>query len=335
MKRFNDAKILLIAPPFFGYAQEISQSLTQAGAIVDYLPDRPFEAPILKAITRLNRNLAIPFADKFYIESLEKIGKTDYTHVLVIIGEALSPKLLKYVRAQFLAAEFILYMWDSFKNKKALVENLKYFDRALTFDKEDAIIYGMQFRPLFFSSGFAPSKTDINSIDISFIGTAHSDRYKVIKSVRLGLGQDIKQYFYLYLQARWVFYAYRFGNPAFKGARVSEFEFTALGKAAVRNIFANSTAILDIEHPQQTGLTMRTFETLGSYKKLITTNLAIETYDFFSHKNIYIIQRDKPTAIPKNFFYEPYEPINKGLYEKYSINGWLADVFLIDGGYLS
>jgi hypothetical protein len=327
MKKINDARILLIAPPFFGYAQEISQSLVQLGARVDYLPDRPFEAPILKAITRLNRNIAIPFADKFYKESLEQIGEINYTHVLVIIGEALSPKLLAYMRAQFANAQFILYMWDSFGNKKSLIENLKYFDRALTFDKEDAKNFGMQFRPLFFSRGFVPSKDSTNSFDVSFIGTAHSDRYKVVNGVRSNLGQDAKPYFYLYLQARWVFYAHRLGNPAFKGARITEFEFAPLDKTSVSSIFTSSLAILDIEHPKQTGLTMRTFETIGSHKKLITTNPAVKDYDFFSTDNIYIMRREEPTTIPKGFFSTPYQPIDNIIYEKYSIDGWLDDIF--------
>ena len=326
MKIFTASKILLIAPPFFGYAQEISQSLVELGAVVDYLPDRPFEAPTLKAITRLNRNITLPFADKFYLESLERIRKKDHTHVLIIIGEALSPKLLAHMRAQFVGAQLILYMWDSIKNRKSLIENLKFFDRVLTFDIEDARNFGMQFRPLFFSNGFAPTNITTDSFDISFIGTAHSDRFKIVNEICSTLGSTVNQYLYLYLQAPWVFYAHKLGNPAFRGAKISQFKFTPLDKARVRNVFLNSASVLDIEHPKQTGLTMRTFETLGAQKKLITTNRAIERYDFYNSNNILVIDRDRPSKIPEGFLKEPYEAIDPVLYAKYSVNGWLNDV---------
>ena len=40
-------------------------------------------------------------------------------------------------------------------------------------------------------------------------------------------------------------------------------------------------AVLDIEHPKQVGLTMRTFEVLASGRKLITTNRSIINHEFY------------------------------------------------------
>jgi hypothetical protein len=327
MNQLNGTNILLIAPPFFDYSQEISDALARRGAVVDSLPDRPFEAPALKALTRLNKNLITPFADRFYQEAFERIGNQNYRYVLVIIGETLSEKIYKHMRTQFPNAQFILYMWDSFKNRKSLYKNLANFDRALTFDLEDSRKYGLLFRPLFFSDAFKPSKKSHAVYDISFIGTAHSDRYRIVNSVKTGLGQDTRNYFYLYLQAAWVFYAHKLGNPAFKNAQISDFKFIPLNKTTVRDIFLQSNVILDIEHPQQTGLTMRTFETLGSQKKLITTNKAVKNYDFYCSHNVHIIDRERPAAISKEFLSASYQPIHQSLYEKYSMDGWLNEVF--------
>lgn len=326
MSSYENAKILLIAPPFFGYAKEIASELTRMGALVDYLPDRPFEMSIFKAMTRLNRELVVPFANRFYKSALERIGKTDYSSVLVIVGETLSPTILLHMRALLPDAEFILYMWDSFANRKSLHKNLDYFDRALTFDLNDANSFGMEFRPLFFSTGCTPSNTCKSTFDMSFIGTAHSDRFKIVNEICSTLGPTVNQFLYLYLQAPWVYYAHKLGNPAFRSAKISQFKFTPLDKAKVHNVFLNSASVLDIEHPKQTGLTMRTFETLGAQKKLITTNRAIEQYDFYSSNNILVIDRKRPCKIPEGFFKEPYEAIDPVLYAKYSVNGWLNDV---------
>ena len=42
------------------------------------------------------------------------------------------------------------------------------------------------------------------------------------------------------------------------------------------SLYKESEVILDINHPGQNGLTMRTFEALGAGKKLITTNTEIK-----------------------------------------------------------
>ncbi|MEK5777604.1 lipopolysaccharide biosynthesis protein, partial [Acinetobacter nosocomialis] len=58
-------------------------------------------------------------------------------------------------------------------------------------------------------------------------------------------------------------------------------------------LYAKSNIILDISHPGQSGLTMRTFEAIGAGKKLITTNTNIKEYPFYNANNIFIISRDE------------------------------------------
>ena len=59
-----------------------------------------------------------------------------------------------------------------------------------------------------------------------------------------------------------------------------------MSQEEIISLISKSKAILDINHPSQVGLTMRTFETLGANKKLITTNENIKIYDFFDKENI-------------------------------------------------
>jgi hypothetical protein len=87
-----------------------------------------------------------------------------------------------------------------------------------------------------------------------------------------------------------------------------------------------SKAIIDIEHPKQKGLTIRTFEVLGKEIKLITTNKNIIEYDFYNEANISVIDRNNP-VIDDNFLNKPYQPLSPKLYYKYSIDGWLEDIF--------
>ena len=325
----KQSRILLIAPYFFGYELEIQRELELAGAEVDFLPDRPYNSSLMKAVTRWKRELVLGHADRFYRSALEKLGRSSYSHILVIQGEGVSPTLLKHLRSSYPAAQLGLYMWDSFRNKRALIPNLPHFDYCLSFDPDDARQHGMQFRPLFFTRGFEGGAATPARYDISFIGTAHSDRYRIVHELQAALPAQTRGYWYLFLQAPWMFWYHKLSNPAFAGARLGDFHYQSLGKEVVHRTFQESRAILDIEHPAQNGLTMRSFEALGARKKLLTTNARIADYDFYDPRNIQIISREGRTRIPDDFFSSGYAELPVELYEKYSLRGWLRDTMRI------
>jgi hypothetical protein len=71
---------------------------------------------------------------------------------------------------------------------------------------------------------------------------------------------------------------------------------------------------------------MRTFECLGLRKKLITTNFEVINYDFYSSKNILIIDRQKP-SIPLSFFTEPADESKFDILKRYELSNWLITIF--------
>lgn len=321
-------KVLYVAPKFFGYEAEIKSELVRRGAVVDFLLDRPFNSPFLKAITRLRREWVIGAADRYYQDELNKFDSTDYDYVLVVSGQTLSCETLALWRKKFPRAEFLLYMWDSFANRQWALNNLQYFDHKFSFDRNDSKQYNLHFRPLFFSPGFEAEQKLTQDFDISFIGTAHSDRYSVVSKVDKALGVGLRKYWYLYLQAKWVYWVYLLFNRTFRGAKLSEFSFDPLAKSFVQNVFSSSKAILDIEHPKQTGLTMRTLETLGAKKKLVTTNQNVKGYDFFLEQNICVIDRHSP-SIPDAFFHTSYLDVAPEVYQRYRLEGWLDEILSV------
>lgn len=78
----------------------------------------------------------------------------------------------------------------------------------------------------------------------------------------------------------------------------------------------------------QNGLTMRTIEALGSFKKLVTTNREIMDYDFYSANNVCVMDRKNP-RVPKSFFASDYSTIAQDTYYKYSLEGWLDEIFIL------
>lgn len=327
MVSLQGKRVLYFAPKFFGYDSVIAEEFIRRGALLDMLPDRVFDSPLMTGVTKLRRNWVIPAANKFYRDKIEGFAREHYDIVFVISGQTLSKQILQELRVQYPSATFVLYMWDAIKNRPSAIDNVDSFDACFTFDLDDANHYGMIFRPLFFSKGFEKKSEDAFLYNVSFVGTAHTDRYKLVKSVTSCLPARTKYFWYLYLQAPWVFYYYKMVNPAYNQAQHSEFMFQPLAKEEVQNVFCASQAVLDIEHPGQKGLTIRTIETLGSSKKLITTNEKIREYDFFSADNICVIDRKKP-MITKKFFSMAYSPVTLDVYQKYSLAGWLDEILL-------
>lgn len=321
----HDKKILVIAPLFFGYEMEICKEIQRRGAEVNYLADRPFSQPWQTALTRIAPMLIQPWVNRLYRKQLTKFTAANYDVILVVNGQTLSKQVLIELKLAFPKAQFILYMWDSLDNRPGMVRKMVYYDKIFSFDPEDARKYRVSLRPLFFIQGFERPLAHAFDYQLSFIGTVHSDRYQVICKLRKQLASNIKTYWYLYLQAPSVYWVYRTLKPAMRHARKEEFIFAPLNKKRVQEVFAGSQVVLDIEHPHQRGLTMRTFETMGANKKLITTNTSIRQYDFFKEGNICVIDRNNP-EVPLDFWTQSYQPILPALYYKYSLAGWLDEV---------
>lgn len=330
MVELNGRRVLLIAPRFFGYESDIKAEIERRGATVDWLPDRPFDTPAMSALTKLRPGWVQPAATRLYRKLLERFGATQYDLVLVVNGQTLSTEMLTHLRAAYPQATFVLYMWDALANRVQVQKKLALFDRLYTFDPRDAKNFGMHMRPLFFGPGFDRlTATVAMKYHLCFIGTAHSDRFPIIDTLRRNLPPDIKAFWYLYLQAPWVLQIRRFTEASMRHAQHKDFEFIPLGKAKMQEEVSVSRTILDIEHPLQNGLTMRTFETLGAGKKLVTTNAGVRDYDFFSPDNVFVLDRNAP-FIPRDFLEAPFSPLAAPIRRRYSIASWLDE--LIEAG---
>lgn len=264
-------------------------------------------------------------SDRFFVKQVNVLGRDDYALIIVVQGEGVTGRTLTSLRAAFPRAKMVFYTWDSIENKPFSRRNLSHYDSCSTFDPVDAKTYGMNFRPLFFSPGFDRALPTSFSYDLSFIGTIHSDRYKIIQSLMQQMPLNSKAFVYLYLQAPWVFDLRRIFTGTLPNARREEFSFEPLGKKHVQDIFFSSRTVLDIEHPLQRGATMRTMEALGSHRKMITTNTALRDYDFFNPSNIHIIDRKTP-RLDQDFLRLPFVDVQESVRQKYSLRQWVYDI---------
>lgn len=263
---------------------------------------------------------------------MEIFKKVRFDAILVISPELFNEHTTRLIRKYQPSARLILYMWDSLLNKgwkgKRAVEFLKGFDRVLSFDDFDAERYGMILRPLFYIEGHLSNSNITPTYTFSFIGTIHSDRYRILKNLVASAKTHSRPIFiHPFLPSKHLYWAYRLTKPELIGTRLQDFKLSSMPYEEVLSVFRASQCIVDIEHPGQRGLTMRTIEVIGSGKHLITTNPSIRKYSFYSSNRVTIIDRLRaklPDPIP-----EP-ESLSDDEYHSLSLHGWCEDIFGVE-----
>ena len=71
---------------------------------------------------------------------------------------------------------------------------------------------------------------------------------------------------------------------------------------------------------------MRAFESMAAKRKYITNNDEVQNYPFYNPQNILVVDAQHPD-VPKEFIESPFVPVDEKVMYKYSINGFIDEVF--------
>jgi len=326
----DNKRILLIMPKYFGYEQEIYQFLSNSGAHVHTLFENINDTSLLyKTLFFFAKSKKKKFCSSYYRKAIEQIqDKPDI--VLVIRGSTISQDTISFMKNGIAAdSRYIMYQWDGVKNNPNALEIASFFDSICTFDLTDAKTYGWKYRPLFFISHFI-DKAASKTTDISFIGSMHSMRYKVLTNLKqICARQNLKLRTHLYIN-RIVYFKHKYisKKAEFKEIPRNNLNFKSLSLEDAYTIYGNSKIIVDYTHPEQTGFTMRTIEALGNGCKLITNNPLIKSADFYDPNNV-LVYEGTDVEIPDWFIQTPYNMPDESIYQKYTLAQWLEELFTL------
>lgn len=320
-KPLEGKRVLYVGVGFFSYDLIISQGIRDLGAEVEVVIERPhllFKSNLSSILNRLTtlRN---------YIQGRHErrlrsfVSHKIFDVILVIKGDSLGATFFEFLREINKNATFILYQWDSINLIKDFYALRKPFDRCLTFDRRDAEEHEeLIFRPLFYSrkTPISPKKVD----GLVFIGSLHSDRLSAIRRVvQLTFKTNVS--FRPYICVKLL----RYVRLVMTG-RGKNVYYRPLPYDRYVQLTEEAECVLDLPHPSQTGLTMRTIEALGLGTKIITTNKEIVNYEFYDPANVTVISLDNP-SFPKGFFNGQKANYPKEVLDKYTLEKWLSDVF--------
>lgn len=330
MLRLNDKKVLVLMSAFFDYPAAIASAIKDFGADVVVMDERPANDFFTKATIRLGFHFFVRKKIEDYYEAIlagSDAVKLDY--LLLISPESVSESFIGRLRKINPDMKVVMYMWDSFSNKKYALKLLPIVDVCFSFDNSDVERYpGVYFLPLFYRDEYRSLSCEGDKdIDILFVGTAHSDRYRVAKAVKQQAEEvGLKVYFYFFSPSKILFYFKSMFDKNTRGIDIRDISFSPLSGGEILSLISRSKVVLDIEHPGQVGLTMRSIEMLGAKKKLMTTNKAIVGYDFYNPNNNILIDRKNPVFNRDVVLSEQVE-IDLKTYEKFSIHSWVETLF--------
>lgn len=322
-------KVLYIGTPIFNYHKKIISEFEDQGYSVDYYNDRPSESSFVKGIIKIRKGLMASLIQKYFDKIMSETKDKSYDLVFIVNCKVFTPEMIKQLRKSQKTARFVLYMWDSLKLYPNSKELIPIFDKAYSFDSEDCDnIKELNFLPLFYCKEYERlGEEDIKEreYDIVSVCTAHPNRYKTMRELFPNLeAQGIRVFSYMFLNKLQYLYNKVFIHE-FIGARSNEFKFEPLSEKENLAILRKANTVFDMQHNKQSGLTMRTIETLGAKRKLITTNVNIKKYDFYNENNIFVMDEHNLGEI-EQFIKHKYEPINECVYKKYSLQSWIETI---------
>lgn len=320
-------KILFFSWPFYQYPDKIKSNLEDLGANVTLYLSAPTDNFLKVRFLEKYEKLK----DGYLSNILNEIRYKKFDYVFMINAAVFPEKFISEINLVCKNSMKILYSWDSLDVYPRAKSLYKYFDRVYSFDPNDVSENKeLQFLPLFYCDELYDEKQKAElKYDFSFVGFAHTERYQFVKQISEFANEHNYSYFFkLYLPSKIHYFRGKYIKKIFSNARMDDFVYSPVPYDILKKVINQSKIVIDLELGNQTGLTMRTIETHGMRKKLITTNANIKKYDFYNEQNILVVDRKNP-RIDLEFVESGYRKLDQTLYEKYTLSNWLRTIFKV------
>tara|TARA_B110001450_G_scaffold256699_1_gene288215 strand:- start:1891 stop:2874 length:984 start_codon:yes stop_codon:yes gene_type:complete len=314
--------ILYIGLNYFSYPEKITEQLKSFGAKVDFFPIYE-NGNKIKIIRRLSSKLEKIQTKKYFSKLL--INNKDYDYVFFITVHWVPLEIMEEIKNKFSNSKFILYNWDSVITHD-VIPYVKYFHKVFSFDPIDCEKYNFNYLPLFFSKDYENIRQhDLRKNKLTFIGRFNNiRRYHFVKKVdKICQNINLDFFHYLFIHPT-TFIKICLENK--KLLNLKYFKFNSLSSKEISKIFKESTCIIDLPNNFQSGLTMRVIESLGSHKKLITTNHNIKNEEFYNPKIINILN-PSDMKIDLDFINSRASSKDFEKIENYSLKNWIINIF--------
>lgn len=269
-------KILFIGLPYHSYIKAISREMEALGYDVHFYPVE-LRTTRQKILRTLSQSAYKTELDRFHSHIIEKEKGNRYEYIIFLQVHTFSENNFMRLKKGHSEAKFVFYSWDALSPIIDYRPYLPYFDKAYTFDPEDAEQCGIEYLPLFCLRDFQNLPICKYDYDVYMVGNmVKPARYKAVMA------------FENYCKANGLrFRKYLKCTPVvmFKlllnGFIPHGLKFRSIPQKEFINIMQRSKATFDFANHRQSGYTMRFIENLCADKKIITNNNRALIESFF------------------------------------------------------
>lgn len=313
-------QICLISFDFWNYDHHVVDALQKKGVDAHHINLRGYKHKYPTPFHRvgnffgkvfLKRNVKKIKREEYIIKQLSALGKQD--QILIINPEIISTETHQKIKQ--LTNRYVAYLYDSSKRRPiAHLLEANLFDTVFSFDPEDVKTYTL--KPLtnyiYFDKKPITERLKYDCFTICYLDERLDTVNKIAEVFRR---KNLRSHFVIVGK-----------NKPESIHEAIVFSENRFNQEQVHHKINESKAILDLLRDDQAGLSFRIFEAMGFQKKIITSNKYVQEFDFYNPDNILIIDPEN-IAIPESFFKTPYTPIPQEIYRKYSLDGWVEEVF--------
>ena len=291
----NLKKILFVGINYHGYTEAIADELrAQFGCNLNYVDIQP-RAFLWNLIKIVVPKIFRLFLNLYHKQHFRRAALVQYDYVLFLQAHQVEDSNLEFLRLSQPKAVFILYNWDSLANHDYLLKRMC-FDRILTFDPCDAKEHNFEYLPLFCTRELQAYKKN-QSKDIFMIGNiVNLRRVDAVREFkRFCVSEGISFHTHLRISAliltRLIRQKYTLENLSMRNA----------SRRRVKSLYEQASVAFDWANHEQSGLTMRAAEALGTGKKLITNCSYLRDSKYSRRGQVLIINESFDFSEVKNF----------------------------------
>lgn len=313
-------KVLFIGLSYYNYPVEISKKIEEKGYGVKYYAIEP-RTFFVKSLRYLSKSIYEKKLDQYHKNIIENEQDIAYDYVFFLTVHFFSHENITLLKESQPKAKFVLYNWDPVTQYN-YEPYLKYFDRVLTFDPEDAKRLNINYLPLFASDRYFDVKEQRDyDFDVYMVGSIVKYRryYSVQQFAKYCKSKGIK--FKSHLKCTPVTYL----RVLLKGTIPKDLKFHAIDKEEFFGIVENSKAVFDFSNHVQSGYTMRIAENLCAGKKIITNNSYIKNEKFYNQNLIFIYDGDNFEGVDE--FLQKENNSSNERFSEWSIDNWVENLF--------
>lgn len=312
-------KILLIGLPYHHYTAEIVAELRAQGHEVTFHDIQPRDL-LMKTLRVIAPRWYRRRIDEHHLRIVAAERGRAYDMVLFIQVHQMAQATLATLKRDHAGAEFVLYNWDSIHNHDYRA-HLHAFDRAYTFDPQDAAAQGIHYLPLFCILAFQGlRRREQERKAIYFVGNIVSvQRYRAIQAFKQFCARE-----------GITFQSYMACTPVVMGWLLRagiwprDVSTRSIDPGRFIDMIETSVAVFDFANHKQSGYTMRTMENLCAGKKIITGNPGIVNEPFYSPDRILVFDGHDFSRV-REFLDTPLRD-PEATFEQYHLRSFVAQL---------